>query len=107
MWLRQERQNICLLYTSVYPMPLESAGKDDVYVGRIRKDLADEDVYKRQTLYFGCARARLVIFCRSCRSHIAGLRFLVALQAEDFGTDAVSYTHLVSELPKGVLRIML
>ena len=25
----------------VYPMPLESAGKDDVYVGRIRKDLAD------------------------------------------------------------------
>ena len=27
----------------VYPMPLESAGKDDVYVGRIRKDLADEN----------------------------------------------------------------
>lgn len=26
----------------VYPMPLESAGKDDVYVGRIRKDLADD-----------------------------------------------------------------
>ena len=26
----------------VYPMPLESAGKDDVYVGRIRKDLAAE-----------------------------------------------------------------
>ena len=25
----------------VYPMPLESAGKDDVYVGRIRKDLAE------------------------------------------------------------------
>ena len=25
-----------------YPMPLESAGKDDVYVGRIRKDLADD-----------------------------------------------------------------
>ena len=25
----------------VYPMPLESAGKDDVYVGRVRKDLAD------------------------------------------------------------------
>ena len=26
----------------VYPMPLETAGKDDVYVGRIRKDLADD-----------------------------------------------------------------
>ena len=24
-----------------YPMPLESAGRDDVYVGRIRQDLAD------------------------------------------------------------------
>src|SRR3712207_8549279 len=23
----------------VYPMPLESAGKDDIYVGRVRKDL--------------------------------------------------------------------
>ena len=27
----------------VYPMPLESAGKDDIYVGRVRKDLADEN----------------------------------------------------------------
>ena len=27
----------------VYPMPLDSAGKDDVYVGRIRKDLADDN----------------------------------------------------------------
>ena len=27
----------------VYPMPLESAGHDDVYVGRIRKDLADDN----------------------------------------------------------------
>ena len=27
----------------VYPMPIESAGKDDVYVGRIRKDLADDN----------------------------------------------------------------
>ena len=27
----------------VYPMPLESAGKDDVYVGSIRKDLADDN----------------------------------------------------------------
>ena len=27
----------------VYPMPLETAGKDDVYVGRIRKDLSDEN----------------------------------------------------------------
>lgn len=27
----------------VYPMPLFTAGKDDVYVGRIRKDLADEN----------------------------------------------------------------
>ena len=26
----------------VYPMPLDTAGKDDVYVGRVRKDLADE-----------------------------------------------------------------
>ena len=26
----------------VYPMPLDTAGKDDVFVGRIRKDLADE-----------------------------------------------------------------
>ena len=25
------------------PMPLESAGKDDVYVGRVRKDLADDN----------------------------------------------------------------
>ncbi len=27
----------------VYPMPLESAGKDDVYVGRIRKDIASDN----------------------------------------------------------------
>jgi aspartate-semialdehyde dehydrogenase len=27
----------------VYPMPLESAGKDDVYVGRVRRDLADDN----------------------------------------------------------------
>ena len=27
----------------VYPMPLDTAGKDDIYVGRIRKDLADEN----------------------------------------------------------------
>lgn len=27
----------------VYPMPLESAGQDNVFVGRIRKDLADEN----------------------------------------------------------------
>lgn len=27
----------------VYPMPLETGGKDDVYVGRVRKDLADEN----------------------------------------------------------------
>ena len=27
----------------VYPMPLESAGRDDVYVGRVRKDLADDN----------------------------------------------------------------
>ena len=26
----------------VYPMPLETAGLDDVYVGRVRKDLADD-----------------------------------------------------------------
>ena len=29
--------------TLTYPMPLETAGKDDVYVGRVRKDLADEN----------------------------------------------------------------
>ena len=29
----------------VYPMPLFTAGKDDIYVGRIRKDLADENEY--------------------------------------------------------------
>jgi len=27
----------------VYPMPLESAGKDDVYVGRVRRDLANDN----------------------------------------------------------------
>ena len=27
----------------LYPMPLESAGHDDIYVGRIRKDLADDN----------------------------------------------------------------
>ena len=27
----------------VYPMPLESAGKDDVYVGRVRKDFANDN----------------------------------------------------------------
>jgi len=27
----------------VYPMPLESAGHDDIYVGRIRKDLSNEN----------------------------------------------------------------
>ena len=27
----------------VYPMPLETAGLDDVYVGRIRKDIADDN----------------------------------------------------------------
>ncbi|MGN0220527.1 MAG: aspartate-semialdehyde dehydrogenase [Prevotella sp.] len=26
----------------VYPMPLETAGTDDIYVGRVRKDLSDE-----------------------------------------------------------------
>lgn len=35
--LRDEPKNL------VYPMPLETAGKDDVYVGRIRKDLANEN----------------------------------------------------------------
>ncbi|MBR1933043.1 MAG: aspartate-semialdehyde dehydrogenase [Prevotella sp.] len=29
--------------TLTYPMPLETAGKDDVFVGRVRKDLADEN----------------------------------------------------------------
>lgn len=35
--LKDEPQNY------VYPMPLESAGQDDVYVGRVRKDLADDN----------------------------------------------------------------
>ena len=26
----------------VYPMPLDTAGKDDIFVGRVRKDLADD-----------------------------------------------------------------
>ena len=26
-----------------YPMPLETAGKDDVFVGRVRKDLSDDN----------------------------------------------------------------
>lgn len=31
------------LNAKIYPMPLDMAGKDAVYVGRIRKDLADEN----------------------------------------------------------------
>ena len=27
----------------VYPMPLDTAGKDDIFVGRVRKDIADEN----------------------------------------------------------------
>jgi aspartate-semialdehyde dehydrogenase len=27
----------------VYPMPLDTAGKDNIYVGRIRRDLANEN----------------------------------------------------------------
>jgi len=27
----------------VYPMPMDTAGKDDVYVGRVRKDISDEN----------------------------------------------------------------
>lgn len=34
--LKDDPQNL------VYPMPLETAGKDDVFVGRVRKDLADD-----------------------------------------------------------------
>jgi len=29
--------------TLTYPMPLHTAGKDDVFVGRVRKDLADDN----------------------------------------------------------------
>ena len=29
--------------TQTYPMPLFTAGKDDVYVGRVRKDIANEN----------------------------------------------------------------
>jgi len=34
--LKDDPQNL------VYPMPLETAGKDDVFVGRVRKDLAND-----------------------------------------------------------------
>jgi len=37
VFLKDDPQNY------VYPMPLESAGHDDVYVGRVRKDLADDN----------------------------------------------------------------
>jgi aspartate-semialdehyde dehydrogenase len=29
--------------TLTYPMPLDTAGKDNVFVGRVRKDLSDEN----------------------------------------------------------------
>ena len=29
--------------TLTYPMPKDTAGKDDVFVGRVRKDLADDN----------------------------------------------------------------
>jgi len=29
--------------TLTYPMPLDTAGKDDIFVGRVRKDLADDN----------------------------------------------------------------
>ena len=29
--------------TLTYPMPLDTAGKDNIFVGRVRKDLADEN----------------------------------------------------------------
>ncbi|MCR5841449.1 MAG: aspartate-semialdehyde dehydrogenase, partial [Bacteroidales bacterium] len=29
--------------TQTYPMPLFTGGKDDVYVGRVRKDLANDN----------------------------------------------------------------
>jgi len=35
--LQDDPQNL------VYPMPLETAGKDNVFVGRVRKDLSDEN----------------------------------------------------------------
>ena len=31
------------VFNGVYPMPLETAGEDDVFVGRIRKDISDEN----------------------------------------------------------------
>ena len=43
----------------VYPMPLESAGKDDVYVGRVRKDLAEDNSYRRHTVQNVCRRVWL------------------------------------------------
>ena len=38
-YLKRYRQHA----EAVYPMPLETAGEDDVYVGRVRKDLSDEN----------------------------------------------------------------
>jgi len=35
--LRDDPENL------VYPMPLDTAGTDDIYVGRVRKDLADDN----------------------------------------------------------------
>ena len=40
VWIETERDDPANL---VYPMPMDTAGKDDVYVGRVRKDLSDEN----------------------------------------------------------------
>ncbi len=39
VWIETEKDDPSNL---VYPMPLETAGHDDVFVGRVRKDLADD-----------------------------------------------------------------
>ena len=54
--------------TLTYPMPLETAGKDDVYVGRIRKDLTDDCgltfwMLSKKLLYrAACLAALLFVF---------------------------------------------
>ena len=39
-----------ILNNQVYPMPADSVGKNDVFVGRIRKDLDD----RKRLPFMGC-----------------------------------------------------
>ena len=40
---------------NIYPMPIFSAGNDDVLVGRVRKDIFDENTI---SLYLSCDNLR-------------------------------------------------